>query len=212
MARAMLANMRESLPGRAEVVAAAGRGRAQTTAGRPSSRLRGPFWSGLSDRTRTARGQRRTRPGPACGRRRVRPYIAPILEGLPMRSFSLTVIGALAALGGTALAQTTPAPAPGQRPGGAGATRRRSRRAAIRSWRRSTARRSTPATCATRCRRCPPSTATCRRSMLFPMLLDQLIDRKALVLLAREAGAGQGPAGRSGRWRARPTARCRTRC
>lgn len=109
-----------------------------------------------------------------------------------MRSFSLTVIGALAALGGTALAQTTPAPAPGQAPAAQAQPAAAPAEgdpvvatvngAAIHASDVRDAMSSLPA----EYRNLPPK-------MLFPMMLDQLIDRKALVLLAEKQGLNKDP-------------------
>ena len=43
---------------------------------------------------------------------------------------------------------------------------------------------------------CRRNTGTCRGQTLYPLLLDQLIDQKALVLLARKQGLDKDPGGR----------------
>ena len=116
-----------------------------------------------------------------------------------MRSFSLTVIGVLAGLGGTALAQTTPgqAPAPSAAPAQPTAPAAQAQSAApadadpvvatvngapIHASDVRDAMGGLPA----EYRNLPPK-------MLFPMMLDQLIDRKALVLLAQKQGLDKDP-------------------
>lgn len=112
-----------------------------------------------------------------------------------MRSFSLTVIGVLAALGGTALAQSTPGQAPAQAPPQTPAAQAQPAApaegdpvvatvngAAIHASDVRDAMSGLPADY----RNLPPK-------MLFPMMLDQLIDRKALVLLAQKQGLDKDP-------------------
>lgn len=119
-----------------------------------------------------------------------------------MRTLSLTVLGVLAGLAGTAFAQTTPAPSPAPAPAkpataapaSAPAPASASAPAAadpvvatvngepIHASDVQDAMAALPA----EYRNLPPT-------MLYPMLLDQLVDRKALVLMARKEGLDKNP-------------------
>jgi peptidyl-prolyl cis-trans isomerase C len=115
--------------------------------------------------------------------------IRPFLEGLPMRSFGFTVAGVIAALSCSALAQSPPAtgapppaapasvPSPGSDPVVAKVNGAEIHASDVRD---------AIAGLPDEYRSLPPN-------VLFPMMLDQLVDRKALVLLAEKEGLNKDP-------------------
>ena len=125
-----------------------------------------------------------------------------------MRTFTLTVVGVLAGLGSAALAQTTPTPTPAPTPAQAAAP---GQPAASGTAASGTAAAGTAAATgdpvvatvngqpihASDVRAAmaglPAEYRSLPPNMLFPMMLDQLIDRKALVLLAEKQGLEKDP-------------------
>lgn len=106
-----------------------------------------------------------------------------------MRTIGLTLAGVLAALSCTALAQTmpTPTPAPTQGPAAAESARPDPVVATVngRDIRASDVREAIAGL--------PDEYHGLPPNMLFPMMVDQLVDRKALVLLAEKQGLDKDP-------------------
>ena len=106
-----------------------------------------------------------------------------------MRSFGFPVVGVLAALSCAALAQTTPAP-PSSAPAAAAEDPANKLDPVVAKVNgvdiRASDVRDAMAGLPDEYRNLPPN-------MLFPMMLDQLVDRKALVLLAQKQGLDKDP-------------------
>ncbi len=112
-----------------------------------------------------------------------------------MRSFSLAVIGVLAGLGGTALAQSTPGQAPAQSPAPSPAGQAQTTAPAESDPVVATVNGSPIHASDVRDAMAglPAEYRNLPQKMLFPMMLDQLIDRKALVMLAEKQGLNKDP-------------------